>query len=256
MEVTFGQDWKGRWGGLHPLACESWSVLKGHQCSERGGQGWGENVTWHGVWGNWNKERMELDKEPRTLALLLIRFTVRNFSWCQTGLYKKKKKISLEQGFSKLWGISICVPWCLLLVRTDLYQPECWENSFTQSEADFLLTGFLRTFIMQITSLIFLYLTVYSRTVKSCSPPWLGHSSKGCYLNTYTISSISLLRLQSLEYFLCGPLQRKFAYLCFSSAPSSRMWLLSTCIVVSLNWDVLCLHLPILEFKDLVLKIS
>lgn len=128
MEVTFGQDWKGRWGGLHPLACESWSVLKGHQCSERGGQGWGENVTWHGVWGNWNKERMELDKEPRTLALLLIRFTVRNFSWCQTGLYKKKKKISLEQGFSKLWGISICVPWCLLLVRTDLYQPECWEK--------------------------------------------------------------------------------------------------------------------------------
>lgn len=164
MEVTFGQDWKGRRGRLHSLACESWGALKGHQCSEGRGQGWGEKVTWHGVWGNWNKERMELDKEPRTLVLLLIRFTVRNFSWYQTG-FTKKKKNQLRTVFLKvshlLWGISICVPWCLLLVKMDLHQQSVGKNSVTQSEADFFLTGFLRTFIMQIALLI------YSRTMKS-----------------------------------------------------------------------------------------
>lgn len=43
-------------------------------------QGRVEKAIWHGVRGKWNKERWEPEKEPRNFVLLLIRFTVRNFS--------------------------------------------------------------------------------------------------------------------------------------------------------------------------------
>lgn len=63
--------------------------------------------------------KMEPEKEPGNLVLLLIRLTVRNFSWCQTGLYKiRLSSISLCVAMRNFNSVCLGVYWSLKWVPT------------------------------------------------------------------------------------------------------------------------------------------